>query len=104
MNGIEYGEVVVMLRHKVKLVGERMATYRMEYPDLAPRCARSQRTLRPVVSSPCGSPGVSSPTRKLRPAGVRTRSPRSLRDDVDLPEQRLVHRRPYNQVKRSLKA
>ena len=35
MNDIEDGEVVVMLRHKVKVGGELMATYRMEYPDLA---------------------------------------------------------------------
>ncbi len=34
MNDIEDGEVVVMLRHKLKVGGELMATYRMEYPDL----------------------------------------------------------------------
>lgn len=35
MNDIEDGEVVVMIRHKVKIGGELMATYRMEYPYLA---------------------------------------------------------------------
>ncbi|WP_156407033.1 hypothetical protein [Bosea sp. Root670] len=35
MKDIEDGEVVVMIRHKVKVGGELMATYRMEYPDLA---------------------------------------------------------------------
>jgi hypothetical protein len=34
MNDIEDGAVVVMLQHKVKVGGELMATYRMEYPDL----------------------------------------------------------------------
>lgn len=32
---IEDGEVVVMLRQSVKRGGELMATYQMEYPDLA---------------------------------------------------------------------
>lgn len=35
MKGNEDAEVVVMLRHKVKVGGELMATYRMQYPDLA---------------------------------------------------------------------
>lgn len=35
MNDIEVGEVVVMLRQNVKRGGELMATYHMEYPDLA---------------------------------------------------------------------
>lgn len=34
MNDIEDGAVVVMLQHKVKVGGDLMATYRMEYPDL----------------------------------------------------------------------
>lgn len=35
MNDIEDGEVIVMLRQDVKRGGELMATYQMEYPDLA---------------------------------------------------------------------
>jgi hypothetical protein len=35
MSDIEDGEVVVMLRQNMKRGGELMATYQMDYPDLA---------------------------------------------------------------------